>query len=150
MRAQEVELQRVIHGRRSGPGGGSSGHPELAAAPRGVGSGEIDEAAPRRGDQPALGVVGALRIRPCLDGADQRFLDGVLGGREVRPAVDEGRQDARDQVPQLRLVHRVDGHHSVMVVGAPMNGRTSSHSWIGLPPAPGAADNSPANSTARS
>ena len=31
-----------------------------------------------------------------------------------------------------------------------MNGRTSSHSWIGLPPAPGAADNSPASSIARS
>lgn len=30
------------------------------------------------------------------------------------------------------------------------NGRTSSHSWIGSPPAPGAADSSPASSTARS
>ena len=84
-----------------GPGGGSSSeHPDLAAAPRGVGSGEIDEAPPRRGDQPALGVVGAP-VRPRLDGPDQRFLDGVLGGREVCPAVDEGRQDAGDQVPQL-------------------------------------------------
>jgi hypothetical protein len=37
-----------------------------------------------------------------------------------------------------------------MVGGAVRNGRTSSHSWIGFPPAPGAADSSPASSTARS
>jgi hypothetical protein len=67
---------------------------------------------PRRGDQPASGVVGAV-IRPRLDGPDQRLPHGVLGGREVRPAVDEGRQDAGDQVPQLGLVPRVGGHHSV-------------------------------------
>ena len=89
-----------------------------------------------------------------FDGPDQRLLDGVFGGREVGPAVDEGRQDAGDQLPQLGLVPRVRGVtpriYSVTVVGAPMNGRTSSHSWIGLPPAPGAADNSPASSTARS
>ena len=88
--------------------------------------------------------------RPRLDGSDQRLLDGVLRGREVRPAVDENRQHLGDQLPQLRLVHRTGGHYSVTVVGEPMNGRTSSHSWIGLPPAPGAADNSPASSTARS
>lgn len=40
--------------------------------------------------------------------------------------------------------------HSVTVGGAVRNGRTSSHSWIGLPPAPGAADSSPASSSARS
>ena len=34
--------------------------------------------------------------------------------------------------------------HSVMVGVAARNGRTSSHSWIGFPPAPGAADSSPA------
>lgn len=37
-----------------------------------------------------------------------------------------------------------------MVGGADRNGRTSSHSWIGVPPAPGAADSSPASSSARS
>ena len=42
------------------------------------------------------------------------------------------------------------GRHSVMVGSAARNGRTSSHSWTGLPPAPGAADNSPASSSARS
>ncbi len=31
-----------------------------------------------------------------------------------------------------------------------MNGRTSSHSWIGLPPAPGAADNNYCSGAARS
>ena len=148
MRAQEVQLQRVIRGL------GRSWRrfvcdPELATTPCDVGSGEIDETSPCRGDQPALGVVGAL-VRPCFDGPDQCFLDGVLGGGEVRSTVDEGRQYARNQISQLGLVHRIAGHYSVTVVGAPMNGRTSSHSWIGLPPAPGAADNSPANSTARS
>jgi len=38
----------------------------------------------------------------------------------------------------------------VNVGGAAMKGRTSSHSWIGSPPAPGAADSSPASSIARS
>ena len=95
-----------------------------------------------------FGSPGA--VRPGLDGADQRLLHGVLCGREVRAAVDESPKDARDQIPQQPLVHRVGGHHSVMLVGELMNGRTSSHSWIGLPPAPGAADNSPASSTARS
>jgi hypothetical protein len=40
--------------------------------------------------------------------------------------------------------------HFVMVGGVARNGRTSSHSWIGFPPAPGGADNSPASSSARS
>ena len=40
--------------------------------------------------------------------------------------------------------------HWVTVGGAARNGRTSSHSWIGSPPAPGAADSSPASSIARS
>jgi hypothetical protein len=40
--------------------------------------------------------------------------------------------------------------HSVMVGGAARDGRTSSHSWIGFPPAPGAADSPPASSSARS
>ena len=147
VRAQKVQPQRVIGGfGRSGRR--RVGHPQLAVAPRGVGSGQIDEATPRRGDQPALRIVGAL-VGPCLDGPDQRLLHGVLGGGEVGPAVDEGRQDAGDQAPQRGLIHRVGGHYSLTVVAALRNGRTSSHSWIGLPPAPGAADNSPASSTAR-
>ena len=160
VRAQEVQLQRVIGG------GGRTGwrlvgDQDLAPVPGDVGSGEVDEAPPRRGDQPALGVVGEFDgpRPPVFEGPDQRLLDGVFGGREVGPAVDEGRQDAGDQLPELGLRHpaprvrgvnRVVAHYSVTVVGALMNGRTSSHSWIGLPPAPGAADNSPASSTARS
>ena len=77
---------------------------------------------------------------------DHRLLHGVLGRREVRTATDEDAQDLRDELAQLDVVH----DHSVMVGGAARKGRTSSHSWIGSPPAPGAADSSPASSIARS
>src|SRR5699024_10871439 len=40
--------------------------------------------------------------------------------------------------------------HSPVSGGSPSNGRRSGHPWTGSPPAPGAADNSPAISTARS
>lgn len=79
-------------------------------------------------------------------GCPQREM--VALGEVVR--LDEGRQDTGDQIPQLGLAHRFGRHYSVTVGGVVMNGRTSSHSWIGSPPAPGAADNSPASSTARS
>ena len=72
----------------------------------------------------------------------------VLVRREVGSAADEDAEHARREASQQGLVHR--GRQSVMVGGAVRNGRSSSHSWIGLPPAPGAADSSPASSTARS
>ena len=71
---------------------------------------------------------------------------GVLGRREVGSATDEDAQDLRDELAELDIVHS----HSVKVGGGARNGRTSSHSWIGAPPAPGAADSSPASSIARS
>ncbi len=74
---------------------------------------------------------------------DQGVLHGVLGRREVGSATDEDTDHRGHQLPQLRLVH------SVTVGGSARKGRTSSHSWIGLPPAPGAADSSPASSSAR-
>ena len=77
---------------------------------------------------------------------DERLLHGVLGRREVSTATDEDAQDPRDERTQLDVVHG----HSVTVGGAVRKGRTSSHSWIGSPPAPGAADSSPASSIARS
>ena len=77
---------------------------------------------------------------------DERLLDRVLGRREVCAATDEDAQDPWDERAQLDVVHG----HSVTVGGAVRNGRTSSHSWIGSPPAPGAADSSPASSIARS
>ena len=40
--------------------------------------------------------------------------------------------------------------HSMVSEWCCRKGRTSSHSWIGLPPAPGAADSSPASVIARS
>ena len=77
---------------------------------------------------------------------DERLLHGVLGRREVGAATDEDAQDPRDELAQLDVVHG----HWVKVGGAARKGRTSSHSWIGSPPAPGAADSSPASSIARS
>ena len=48
------------------------------------------------------------------------------------------------------LSTRSGASDSVTVGGALRNGRSSNHSWIGRPPAPGAADSSPASSSARS
>jgi hypothetical protein len=88
---------------------------------------------------------------PAAQRLEQALLDGILRRREVSPATHEDTYDGGDELPQGRLVHRRHpGRHSVTVGGSAMNGRTSSHSWIGLPPAPGAADSSPASSTARS
>ena len=77
---------------------------------------------------------------------DERLLHRVLGRREVGAATDEDAQHLGDELAQLDVVHG----HSVTVGGAVRKGRTSSHSWIGSPPAPGAADSSPASSIARS
>ena len=82
------------------------------------------------------------------DRLDQGVLHGVLGRREIGSAADEDSEHARREAPEQGLIHR--GGHSVMVGDAARNGRTSSHSWIGFPPAPGAADSSPASSMARS
>ncbi len=79
MRAQEVELQRVIHG----------GHWSwlrlvsdsiLATSPGGIGSCEIDETPPGGGGQPALGVIRSPRWAR-LGGP---LLHGVLCRGEVR------------------------------------------------------------------
>src|SRR5690606_12079023 len=96
-------------------------------------------------DQPAFGISGRLLL-PRGERPDERFLHRVLGRREVGAATDEDAEHLRDEVAQLVVVHA----HSVTVGGAARNGRTSNHSWIGLPFAPGAADNSAASSIARS
>src|SRR3712207_9365731 len=64
---------------------------------------------------------------------------GILGRGEVGSAPDEDTDHRGHELPQQRLVH------SVTVGDSLRNGRTSSHSWIGSPPAPGAGDNSPAS-----
>ena len=85
-------------------------------------------------------------VLPRRQRPDERLLHGVLGRREVRTTTDEDAQDPWDELAELDLVHG----HSATVGGAARKGRTSSHSWIGFPPAPGAADSSPASSIARS
>ena len=92
-----------------------------------------------------LGSDGQL-VFPGGERPDERLLHRVLGRREVCTATDEDAQDLWDELAQLDIVHG----HSVTVGGAARKGRTSSHSWIGSPPAPGAADSSPASSIARS
>ena len=71
---------------------------------------------------------------------------GILVRRGADFAAAEDPDHGGGEGPQQGLVHL---RHSVMVGGAARNGRTSSHSWIGFPPAPGAADSSPASSMAR-
>jgi hypothetical protein len=124
---------------------GGFAEPGLSVASRGVRSGHIDEGSPGDGDQPALGIRRWVDL-PRAERPDQRLLHGVLGRREVCAAADEDAQDLRNELPQPNVVD----NHSVTVGGAVRNGRTSSHSWIGWPPAPGAADSWPAISVARS
>src|SRR5262249_44887238 len=97
------------------------------------------------GDEPRRGIGGHL-VLPRRERADERLLYCVLGRREVSSATDEDVQDPGDELAQLDGVHG----YWVTVGGAERKGRSSSHSWMGSPPAPGAADNSPASSTARS
>ena len=144
MGAQEVELKRVVHGWR---GSRLLINAVLTTAAGGVRPGRVEEPAPGHGDQPALRVPRWVG-RPDAHGLDQRVLHGVLGRREVGSAADEDPEHARREAPEQGLVH--PRGHSVMVGAEARNGRTSSHSWIGSPPAPGAADRSPASSMARS
>ena len=105
MRAQEVQLERVVH--RLGPGRArarSSTRSSRRAA-GGVGAGGVEELAPGHGDQPALRVPRRV-VRPDAHGLDQRVLHGVLGRREVGSATDEDADHAGGEGPQQGLVHR--------------------------------------------
>ena len=70
----------------------------------------------------------------------------VLVRRGADFATAEDAQDLGDELTQLDVAHG----HSVTVGGAVRKGRISNHSWIAFPPAPGAAESSPASSRARS
>ena len=144
VRAEEVEVQCVVCARhRTGRWFGvEAGLPVAAGRVR---PSQVDERSPRHRDQPALGI-GRRCLVPCRVRPDERFLDRVLGRREVGAATDEDAQDLGDELTELDLVH----DQSVTVCGSARNGRSSSHSWIGSPPAPGADDSSPASSIARS
>src|SRR5204862_5518615 len=109
------------------------------------GAAHVEEGAPGDRDEAPRGVRGQ-RAPPRGERADERLVHGVLGRREVGTAADKAAQDPWDELAQLDVIH----DHWVTVGGAARKGRTSSHSWIGLPPAPGAAETSPASSTARS
>lgn len=141
---QEVQRERVVH-RCARPRPGLGVDEDLAASTGRIGAHGVEESAPRHRDQPALRVARRI-LRPHPQGFDERVLDGILGRREIRSAADEDADHRGDERAQQRLVHV----YSVTVGGSDMNGRTSSHSWIGFPPAPGAADSSPASSSARS
>lgn len=73
---------------------------------------------------------------PRGERSDERFLHRVLGHGEVGAPMNEDTQDRRDELAEGEVVHA----HSVTVGGAVRKGRTSSHSWIGSSPAPGAAE----------
>lgn len=64
-----------------------------------------EEGSPRDRGEPRRGVGGRLVI-PGGEGSDECLLDGVLGGREVRTATDEGAQDAGYERAQRDVVHR--------------------------------------------
>ena len=144
VRAQEVEVQRVV-GARDRAGRRFGVEADLSIAARGVRPRHVEESSPRDSDEPAL-EVGGLLVVPT-----RRAPGRAPPAPRPRPSRNlhrdgRGRSGPWHELAQLDVVHG----HSVKVGGAAMKGRTSSHSWIGLPPAPGAADSSPASSTARS
>jgi hypothetical protein len=117
----------------------------FSVTPGGFRSGHVDEGTPGGGDQPAFGIRRWVGL-PRAQRPEQGLLYRVLGGGEIRPTVDEDVQDLRGKLPQPKVVDI----HSIKLGRSVRKGRTSSHSWIGRPPAPGAADISPAISIARS
>jgi hypothetical protein len=101
VRAQEVQLERVVHHltrvvhhltrvvhhlTRAGHGLALDAY--LAVPSGGIGAGGVEELTPGHGDQPAPGVP-RLVVRPHADGLDQGVLHGILGRREVGSATDE-------------------------------------------------------------
>ena len=138
----------------------------LACRPGRLGAGGVEELAPGGGDEPGLRVPWRV-VRPGGPGCDEGLLDGVLGRREVCSAPDEDADHLGGEASQELLVHlqfqpflarfrhaslrprgsTTDGQPWKSVLGmSVMNGRTSSHSWIGSPLGPGAADSWPASS----
>jgi hypothetical protein len=105
VRAQEVQLERVVH-RLARTGHGLALDAHLAMPPGGVGAGGVEELAPGHRDQPALGVPRRV-VRPPAHGLDQGFLHGILGRREVGSATDEDADHGGGEGPQEGLVHRV-------------------------------------------
>src|SRR5439155_13144521 len=87
VRAQEVQLERVVH-YLAGAGRGLALDAYLAVLSGGIGAGGVEELTPGHGDQPALGVPRRV-VRPYAYGLDQGVLHGILGRREVGSATDE-------------------------------------------------------------
>ena len=88
---------------------------------------------------------GASRARPLGD-TMETVIRAIALENNVEPrlalaiAYVEDAQRPRGELAQRDLVHRrpIAGVHSVTVGAAVRKGRTSSHSWIGSPPAPSA------------
>ena len=142
--AEEVEPQRVV-GARDVAGRRVGVDSPLSVAAGCVGPRHVEEGSPRHRDEPRRGVSRLVAL-PGGECPDERLLHRVLGRREVGSATDEDAQDLWDELPKFDVV----GDHEPKLGGSAMKGRTSSHSWSGSPPAPGAADSSPASSIARS
>src|SRR5215471_6550262 len=136
MRAQEVELQRVVDA-RDGADRWLGLVANFAVATRRVGTCHVEEDPPRDGDEPS-GRIGGWVVLPRGERACERLLYGVLGRREVGTATAEDAQHMGNELTKLE----VDRRHCVTFGGSAMNGRSSNHSWIGSPLAPGAADSS--------
>ena len=153
MTAAAQEQQRVVR-LFCGPGRRLFVDAFLTPPSGSLGALRVDQLAAGDPQQPRLRVVGRA-AGPVPHGLDQGLLDGVLGASEVRSATDENAKDLRRQRPHqlvhLVLVHLVLVHaavptYSAVACSSAKNGRTSSHSWIGRPPWPGAAESSAAAS----
>lgn len=126
---RKYRLQRVV-GALGGTRHGLREQTCLPATPRVVGADEIQELAPRHGDEPALWIVRRIG-GPAADHRAQSLLNGVLGRREVGSATDEDTQHSGYEFPKQaaeRLGAARLAGHSVTVGGAVRNGLSSSHS----------------------
>jgi hypothetical protein len=125
-------------------------HLGLAPAPRDLAAQLVGHAPRGDLDKPRPRVVGHALVGPLHRGGEQRFLHGVLGGREVAEAADHCAEHLRRELAQQVLVglRRARRQTSPLVLLI-ITGWTSIGMSSGLPPGPGAADARAASSYAR-
>ena len=145
MAAQEQQLQRVVPVQRRFIGRMRGLWRQcdadlLPAAPRVIGTPDIDESAGRDRDQPCLRAVRHPLIGPGDGRREQRLLHRVLGRVEVPVPSRHRAEDPRRELTQQALDGRCGHPGQASTGGGPMIGRTSIGIPSGAPPTPGAAD----------
>ena len=121
----------------TGPAGGSASTASSRPRRADLGTGGVEEPAPRDRDEPAL------RDRAADRPARFPARGPAPPARHPRPTRSPLRAGRGRRSPRARAPAAATSFTRSIAGGWVRNGRTSSHSWIGSPPGPGAADSSP-------